>query len=183
MTYLAPKFWLALPFKPSRQLVSVALLAVMGYLPGAGFSATVTDHNRNHYGRVQSISPAGVALLVGCAGGASEVIPLSQLESVDFTGPCSPPRMQSSTSPSTAGCPGPHAMMFEVLAGEQPGWFTLTVPNVSLQNDVVTLTLRDGRQIAGAAGNVKRIFYQDTCLSTIRPDLAWGALFTIKHTP
>jgi hypothetical protein len=96
----------ALRSTPLALAGSCLLLSVSLVSSTRSFADTVHDHNREHYGRVSAISAAGVTLLRGCSGSAPEVIPLSDLEEIDFGGKCAPNGLSSSSSPSTAACTG-----------------------------------------------------------------------------
>jgi hypothetical protein len=166
----------------SKRLINACLLLGALFTGATAFGAIVSDHNSDHYGRVQSIGAGGVVLLLGCSGSNQQTIPLSQLEQVDFSRPCAEPNVQSHSSPSTAGCSGQHKMMFEVLAGTSDNFVRLLATQLDLSNGSVTLTLRDGRQLVGSQSAVFKLFYSDECLAFLKADPPWGNLFTVKAT-
>lgn len=160
----------------------VADLSVLVLIAGtvAGHSDTVRDHMKSYYGRVQSVGPQGVMLLNGCSGDDLRMITLTNLEEVDLGAPCSPPRLTSISSPSTAACNGPHGMLFTVVVRSGTNELALVANSLSLENGHATLTLRDGQQIVGSSTAIERFFYRDECFRFLRPDPAWNSVFAPK---
>jgi hypothetical protein len=142
------------------------------------FADTVHDHNRQHYGRVSSISASGVTLLRGCSGSATEVIPLSDLEEIEFGGQCAPNGLSSSSSPSTAACTGGHGMFFTVVAKSGSSQVVLVAPSMDFSSGSVTLTLRSGQKVTANSSVLQSVYYRDECLQFLRADPAWNSIYT-----
>lgn len=174
-----PRFFRDLTSYRLTRLVSTLIFFLLGS-EIAVRADIVRDHAKAYYGRVQSAGAQGVVLLNGCSGADSRIISLSNLEEIDFGGPCSPPRVFSSSSPITAACDGPHGMLFTIVYASGDALQSLVATALVLDNGHVTLSLRNGTQIVGSSALIKRIYYQDQCFRFLRPDPAWNSVFTAK---
>jgi hypothetical protein len=168
----------SLPSIPSALLDSCLLVSALLLPTPASFADTVHDHSREHYGRVSSISASGVTLLRGCSGSATEVIPLSNLEEIQFGGKCAPDGLSSSSSPSTAACNGGHGMFFTVVAKSGPNQVVLVVPSMDFSSGQFTLTLRSGQKVSASSSVLQSVYYRDECFSFLRADPVWNSIYT-----
>jgi len=167
----------ALRSTPLALVGSCLLLSVFLVSSTRSFADTVHDHNREHYGRVSAISASGVTLLRGCSGSATEVIPLSDLEEIDFGGKCAPNGLSSSSSPSTAACTGAHGMFFTVVAKSGPNQVVLLAPSMNFSSGQITLTLRNGQKVTASSSVLQSVYYRDECVKFLTADPAWNSIY------
>jgi hypothetical protein len=163
----------------SIRLVSIAVILV----PSSGsllHGDIVRNDVKAYYGRVQSVGPQGVTLLTGCSGSAVQVIPLTDLNEVDFVPQRSVPRLTSSSSPSTAACNGPHGMLFTVAAKNGPNKLYLVGKSLAVRDGNAFLTLRDGTEIVAPSDAIDRFYYRDECFRFLQPDPSWSPVFKPK---
>ena len=166
---------LSLRLKPVVLLYLVLILINIEY----GRADHVVDHSKQYYGRVQSLDPNGVTLLMGCSGNDARLIGIPDLEEVDFDQQCTPPKLSSRTSPMKLPCRGAHAKLFTVTASSGETNVVLTARSVAMGKKRVMLTLRNGRRIVGSSDVIKHIYYSDQCLRS-EPDPVWQSIFESK---
>lgn len=121
---------------------------------------------------------SGVQFQSGCAG-PKVTIPLADVAHVDFNDVCTPPRLQSSSSPSTAACPGAKIPVFGVTARAQTG-ANAYLEVLDLKYDYqgqLRVKLPDGTWIETSASSITSLWYGFECVPLKIKNGAWNAVY------